>query len=78
MSEGLYERITEIAPEFARAARQFMALYDAAEVLDDLNPPYGDVAAEFCREVAKTVMNRTGMGEAFTEAMIRSRPSYKE
>jgi len=61
-------------PEFARSLRQFMALYDAAEVLDELKPPQGDTAAEFCREVAKATLSRTGCGDDFIAAVIRTRP----
>jgi hypothetical protein len=61
-------------PAVDRPLRQFMALYDAAEALDDLKPPYGETAAAFLREVGLHVMRELGVGEDFVQALIASRP----
>ena len=61
-------------PAFVRKVRQFMALHDAAEVLDELKPPHGDTAAEFLREVGNHVMRDAGIPEKFLQAMIANRP----
>ena len=68
-------RVLDENPAFARVLRQFAALYDAAEVLDELKPPEHQVAAPYLRVIADNVMRReTGMGEDFLQALIRSRP----
>ena len=67
-------RVLDDNPAFARVLRQFAALYDAAEVLDELKPPEHQVAAPYLREIADHVMRETGMGEDFLQALIRSRP----
>ena len=49
-------RVLDANPAFARVLRQFMALYDAAEVIDELKPPEHQVAAPYLREIAHHVM----------------------
>jgi hypothetical protein len=61
-------------PAFERTLRQFMMLYDAAEVLGELKPPHGDTAAEFLREVGNHIMRDAGMPDDFVQAMIAARP----
>ena len=67
-------RILDENPAFARVLRQFTALYDAAEVIDELKPPEHQIAAPYLREIADHVMRETGVGEDFVQALIRSRP----
>ena len=67
-------RVLDAHPAFARALRQFAALYDAAEVIDELKPPEHQVAAPYLREIADHVMRDTGLGDDFLQALIRSRP----
>jgi hypothetical protein len=69
-------RILGENPAFARILRQFAALYDAAEVLEELKPPRHEIAAPYLRAVADNVMRRdTSIGEDFLQAMIRARES---
>ena len=68
-------RILDANPAFARVLRQFAALYDAAEVIDELKPPpEHQVAAPYLREIADHVMRETGIGDDFLQALIRGRP----
>ena len=67
-------RILDENPAFARVLRQFTALYDAAEVIDELKPPEHQVAAPYLREIAHHVIREAGIGEDFLQALIRSRP----
>jgi len=67
-------KILDEHPAFARVLQQFAVLYDAAEVLDDLEPPQHEIAAPYLREIADHVMRETGAGDDFLQAMIRSRP----
>jgi len=70
-------RILAEHPAFARLLKQFMALYDAAEVLEELKPPQHEVAAPYLRAIADNIMRRdASIGEDFLQAMIRGRPSY--
>ena len=55
-------RVLDENPAFARVLRQFTALYDAAEVLEELKPPEHQVAAPYLREIAHHVMRETGIG----------------
>lgn len=72
-------RILDENPRFARIVQQFMALYDAAEVLDDLKPPQHEIAAPYLRAIADNVMRRdTCMGEDFLQALIAGRPPLGE
>lgn len=66
-------RVLAENPAFARILRNFMALYDAAEVLDGLKPPQHEIAAPYLRAIADQVM-REAIGEDFLQVMIRSRP----
>jgi hypothetical protein len=69
-------RILDENPAFARVLRQFGALYDAAEVLGELEPPQHEIAAPYLRAIADNVMRRdTAAGEDLLQALIRSRPS---
>jgi hypothetical protein len=69
-------RILGENPAFARILRQFAALYDAAEVLEELKPPQHEIAAPYLRAIADNVMRRdASIGEDFLQAMIRSRES---
>jgi hypothetical protein len=61
-------------PGFARVLRQFMALYDVAEVLGELKPPRHETAAAYLREIADHVMRETGIGDDFLRVLIQSRP----
>ena len=61
-------------PKLARIVTQFMMLHDAAEVLGELKPPNGDVAAEFLRETGNHIVRDAGIGEGFLQAMITARP----
>ena len=67
-------RILDANPAFARVLRQFAALYDAAEVIDELKPPEHQVAAPYLRAIADNIMRETGIGEDFLQALIRGRP----
>ena len=67
-------RVLDANPAFARVLRQFMALYDAAEVIDELKPPEHQVAAPYLREIADHVMREAGIGDDFLQALIRGRP----
>ena len=80
MAAGRLEvrRILGENPAFARVLQQFAALYDAAEVLDELKPPQHEVSAPYLREIADHVMRDSGAGEDFLQAMIRSRPLLGE
>ena len=49
-------RVLDANPAFARVLRQFAALYDAAEVIDELKPPEHQVAAPYLRGIAHHVM----------------------
>ena len=67
-------RILDANPAFARVLRQFTALYDAAEVIEELKPPEYKIAVPYLREIADHVMRDTGVGDDFLRALIRSRP----
>ena len=67
-------RVLDEHPAFARVLRQFAALYDAAEVIDELKPPEHQVAAPYLREIADHIVRGMGVGEDFLQALIRSRP----
>lgn len=67
-------KILDDHPVFAKAVAQFMTLYDAAQVLDELKPPNGELAAEYLKEIAGTIIRDTGLPENFIEAMIKARP----
>ena len=71
-------RILDANPAFARVLQRFATLYDAAEVLDELEPPQHEIAAPYLRAIADQVMRETGAGEDFLQAMIRSRPPLEE
>lgn len=73
MSDDLQELLAA-HPAFKRTLSQFMMLYDAAEVLDELKPPNGAVAAEYLREVGNHVIRDAGLPENFLEAMIAAHP----
>jgi len=68
-------RVLDEHPAFARVLRQFAALYDAAEVIDELKPPEHQVAAPYLREIADHVIRETGLGDDFLQALIRGRPA---
>ena len=68
-------RILDANPAFARVLRQFAALYDAAEALEELKPPQHEIAAPYLRAIADKVMRATGIGEDFLQAMLRGRES---
>jgi hypothetical protein len=75
MADGkAMQDILDANPVFATKVTQFMMLHDAAEVLDELKPPHGDLVAAFLRETGSAVMQETGVGEEFIEAMTRARP----
>lgn len=61
-------------PAFKQAMFRFMALYDAAEVLDELKPPNGGTAAAYLREVGRHVVREAGIPESFIEVIIAARP----
>lgn len=64
-------------PAIDRSVHQIIMLYDAAEVLDELQPPHGDTAAAFLRDVGSHVARDLGGGEDFAQALIHlisSRP----
>ena len=67
-------RILDENPAFARVLRQFTALYDAAEVIEELKPPEHQVAAPYLREIAHHVMREAGIDGDFLQTLIRSRP----
>lgn len=63
-------------PEFERKLTQFMMLYDAADVLGELETPHRrwDNAAEYLTETANHIMRDAGIPEEFLQAMIAARP----
>lgn len=69
-------KILDEHPAFAATVTQFMLLYDAAEVLAELEPPYHETAAEYLREIADHVMRDAGAGEDFLRAMIANKPPF--
>jgi hypothetical protein len=71
-------RLLDENPGFARVLQQFMALYDAAEVLAELKPPRHEIAAPYLREIADHVMREAAVGEDFLQALIRGRPPLGE
>jgi hypothetical protein len=70
-------KILDEHPAFAGKLYQFMALRDAADVLEALQPPYYQTAAAYLEEVADTVLRGTGIGEDFVQAMIAARPPFE-
>jgi len=65
------------SPAFRKTATQFMMLHDAAAVLGELEPDIGGSAttvAEYLRQVGNNLVRRTGVPEAFLQAMIKARP----
>lgn len=62
-------------PALERLLRQFMALYDAAEVLDGLDnqPTRRAAAAAYLREVAAELMARSGIPDEFVQLMIEAK-----
>jgi hypothetical protein len=68
-------RVLDENPAFEYVLRQFMALYDAAEVIGELEPPQHEVAAPYLRAIADQVM-REAIGEDFLQALVRSRPPF--
>ena len=69
-----WQEFLDTQPEFKRKLRQFMMLYDAAEVLTELNPPHGDTAAEYLREVGSHIIRDMGVPDSFVQALIAARP----
>jgi beta-phosphoglucomutase-like phosphatase (HAD superfamily) len=67
-------KILDANPELERVLRQFMALYDAAEVLEHLDPPRAAVAG-YLRTVASATMDAAGIPGEFTQVMIAARPA---
>lgn len=79
MNEDEISKLIEEHPDFRRTLHQFMALRDAAAVLDELKPPNYKVGAAWLREIGDHVMRDAGMPEEFLQAMIASRrPSLAE
>lgn len=69
-------RILDENPAFAHVLQQFMALYDAAETLEELKAPQCEVAAPYLRAIGDQVM-REAAGADLLTAMIRTRPPMK-
>jgi hypothetical protein len=67
-------KIPDEHPIFAHKIAQFITLHDAAQVLEELKPPNGELAIPYLREIANQVMRETGVGEEFVQAMIKARP----
>ena len=68
----------DVHPDFKRRAIQFLALHDAAEILDDLKPPHSDTAADYLREIATHLVREAGIGEDVLQVMIESRPRLRD
>ena len=69
------QKLLDAHPEFKQTLTQFMMLYDAAEVLAEVQPPHASTAAAYLRAVADTLIRETGLPEVFLQAMIRTRPA---
>jgi hypothetical protein len=67
-------RVLDEHPDFAHKVAQFMALADAADVLDELKPLRHEFTAGHLRELAANVLMQTALGEDFIQAMIAARP----
>lgn len=74
MTTAEVQELLAAHPAFERTLRQFMMLYDAAEVLAELKPPNGDTAAAYLREIGRHIIREAGIPENFLEAMIAARP----
>ncbi len=75
VSDADFRKLLDEHPGFRAKLAQFMALYDAADVLDDLKPPHSDTAAAYLREIGRHIMLEAGIPENFLEAMIAGRPA---